>query len=204
MPETQNCADQLWGGVLLRRISTLVWLGILAVYKYRERGWHEITSPTSSKGTSSEEPELSFGKVSCLIAILTSTSYKDIEITDACYCTDVLLSHIRLFRAGMMGPQLLFLEDNATPYYTVAVAELLELGYSSHGLTKKVPEPNSYRTGMGHSREMLKSSHQSPAMISNLQFAVQEEWAEVSLQLVISIGKRCKCCSALRDYHSQT
>ncbi|GFV46922.1 transposable element Tcb2 transposase [Trichonephila clavipes] len=41
------------------------------------------------------------------------------------YCEEVLLSHVRLFR-GTIGPDLIFMDDNARPHWTLAVEELLE------------------------------------------------------------------------------
>ncbi|GFV65611.1 transposable element Tcb2 transposase [Trichonephila clavipes] len=41
------------------------------------------------------------------------------------YCEEVLLPHVRLFR-GAIGPDFIFMDDNARPHRTVAVEELLE------------------------------------------------------------------------------
>ncbi|GFY14391.1 transposable element Tcb2 transposase [Trichonephila clavipes] len=41
------------------------------------------------------------------------------------YCEEVLLPHVRLFR-GAIGPDFIFMGDNARPNRTVAVQELLE------------------------------------------------------------------------------
>ncbi|GFW03656.1 transposable element Tcb2 transposase [Trichonephila clavipes] len=41
------------------------------------------------------------------------------------YCEDVLLPHVRLFR-GAIGPDFIFMDDNARPHWTLAVEELLE------------------------------------------------------------------------------
>ncbi|GFT85544.1 transposable element Tcb2 transposase [Trichonephila clavipes] len=41
------------------------------------------------------------------------------------YCEEVLLLHVRLFR-GAIGPDFIFMDDNARPHRTLAVEELLE------------------------------------------------------------------------------
>ncbi|GFX45495.1 transposable element Tc1 transposase [Trichonephila clavipes] len=41
------------------------------------------------------------------------------------YCEEVLLLHVRLFR-GAIGPDFVFMDDNARPHRTLAVEELLE------------------------------------------------------------------------------
>lgn len=59
--------------------ATSFWLVILDVYTYEESGEHETTPPTSSKGACLEMAELSFCKVSILVAILTSTSSEGVQ-----------------------------------------------------------------------------------------------------------------------------
>ncbi|KFM76888.1 Transposable element Tc3 transposase, partial [Stegodyphus mimosarum] len=41
------------------------------------------------------------------------------------YCNEILLPYVRLFR-GAMGPQFLFMDDNAPCHRTVAAEQLLE------------------------------------------------------------------------------
>ncbi|GFV68800.1 transposable element Tcb2 transposase [Trichonephila clavipes] len=41
------------------------------------------------------------------------------------YCEEVLLTHVRLFR-GVIGPDIIFMDDFARPHRTLAVEELLE------------------------------------------------------------------------------
>ncbi|KFM61350.1 Transposable element Tcb2 transposase, partial [Stegodyphus mimosarum] len=47
------------------------------------------------------------------------------SVTGDRYCEEVLLSHLRLFR-GAIGPDIIFMDDNARPHRTLAVEELLE------------------------------------------------------------------------------
>ncbi|GFV03645.1 transposable element Tc1 transposase [Trichonephila clavipes] len=41
------------------------------------------------------------------------------------YCEEVLLPHVRLFRSAI-GPDFIFMDDNARPHGTLAIEELLE------------------------------------------------------------------------------
>ncbi|GFU50953.1 transposable element Tcb1 transposase [Trichonephila clavipes] len=47
------------------------------------------------------------------------------SVTGDRYCEEVLLRHVRLFR-GAIGPDFIFMDDNARPHRTLAVEELLE------------------------------------------------------------------------------
>ncbi|GFT15352.1 transposable element Tcb2 transposase [Trichonephila clavipes] len=47
------------------------------------------------------------------------------SVTGDRYCEEVLLLHVRLFR-GAIGPDFIFIDDNARPHWTLAVEELLE------------------------------------------------------------------------------
>ncbi|GFU87993.1 transposable element Tcb2 transposase [Trichonephila clavipes] len=47
------------------------------------------------------------------------------SVTGDRYCEEVLLPHVRLFR-GAIGPDFIFMDDNARPHRTLAVEELLE------------------------------------------------------------------------------
>ena len=47
------------------------------------------------------------------------------SVTGNRYCEEVLLPHVRLFR-GAIGPDFIFMDDNARPHRTLAVEELLE------------------------------------------------------------------------------
>ncbi|GFX20328.1 transposable element Tcb2 transposase [Trichonephila clavipes] len=47
------------------------------------------------------------------------------SVTGDRFCEDVLFPHVRLFR-GAIGPDFIFMDDNARPHRTLAVEELLE------------------------------------------------------------------------------
>ncbi|GFX22564.1 transposable element Tcb2 transposase [Trichonephila clavipes] len=95
------------------------------------------------------------------------------------YCNEILLPYVRLFR-GAMGPQFLFMDDNAPCHRTVAADQLLE---SRRLAARTLP----------------------PVTIRELRLALQDEWAIMPQQLIdtliLSMGRRCETCLAVRGDH---
>ncbi|GFT11204.1 transposable element Tc3 transposase [Trichonephila clavipes] len=95
------------------------------------------------------------------------------------YCNEILLPYVRLFR-GAMGLQFLFMDDKAPCHRTVAAEQLLE---SRRLAARTLP----------------------PVMIRELRLALQDEWAGTPRHridaLILSIGRRCETCLAVRGDH---
>ncbi|GFX65668.1 hypothetical protein TNCV_4093611 [Trichonephila clavipes] len=95
------------------------------------------------------------------------------------YCNEILLPYVRLFR-GAMGLQFLFMDDNAPCHRTVAAEQLLE---SRRLAARTLP----------------------PVTIRELRLALQDEWAAMPQQLIdtliLSMGRRCGTCLAVRGDH---
>ncbi|GFW82342.1 transposable element Tcb1 transposase [Trichonephila clavipes] len=95
------------------------------------------------------------------------------------YCNEILLPYVRLFR-GAMGLQFLFMDDNAPCHRTVAAEQLVE------------------------SRRLAARTF-PPVTIRELRFALQDEWAAMPQQridtLILSMGRRCETCLAVRGDH---
>ncbi|GFV03858.1 transposable element Tcb2 transposase [Trichonephila clavipes] len=95
------------------------------------------------------------------------------------YCNEILLPFVRLFR-GAMGVQFLFMDDNAPCHRTVAAEQLLE---SRRLAARTLP----------------------PVTIRELRLALQDEWAAMPQQLIdtliLSMGRRCETCLAVRGDH---
>ncbi|GFX11408.1 transposable element Tcb1 transposase [Trichonephila clavipes] len=95
------------------------------------------------------------------------------------YCNEILLPYVRLFR-GAMGLQFLFMDDNAPCHRTVAAEHLLE---SRRLAARTLP----------------------PVTIRELRLALQDEWASMPQQLIdtliLSMGRRCETCLAVRGDH---
>ncbi|GFU58028.1 transposable element Tcb2 transposase [Trichonephila clavipes] len=95
------------------------------------------------------------------------------------YCNEILLPYVRLFR-GAMGLQFLFMDDNAPCHRTVAAEQLLE---SRRLAARTLP----------------------PVTIRELRLALHDEWAAMPQQLIdtliLSMGRRCETCLAVRGDH---
>ncbi|GFT77424.1 transposable element Tcb2 transposase [Trichonephila clavipes] len=82
-----------------------------------------------------------------------------------------------------MGLQFLFMEDNAPCHRIVAAEQLLE---SRHLAARTLP----------------------PVTIRELRLVLQDEWAAMPQQLIdtliLSMGRRCETCLAIREIISPT
>ncbi|GFW21341.1 transposable element Tcb1 transposase [Trichonephila clavipes] len=113
-------------------------------------------------------------------AIISRTSLKGTgSVNGTRYCNEILLPYVRLFR-GAMGLQFLFMDDNAPCHRTVAAEQLLE---SRRLAARTLP----------------------PVTIRELRLALQDEWAAMPQQLIdtliLSMGRRCETCLAVRGDH---
>ncbi|GFV90594.1 transposable element Tcb2 transposase [Trichonephila clavipes] len=95
------------------------------------------------------------------------------------YCNEILLPYVRHFR-GAMGLQFLFMDDNA-PCHCIVAAELL----------------------LGSRR--LAARTLLTVTIRELRLALQDEWAAMPQQLIdtliLSMGRHCETCLAVRGDH---
>ncbi|GFS58531.1 transposable element Tcb1 transposase [Trichonephila clavipes] len=100
------------------------------------------------------------------------------------YCNEILLPYVRLFR-GAMGLQFLFMDVNAPCHRTVAAEQLLE----SDDIE----------------RRHLAARTLPPVTIRELLLELQDEWAAKPQQLIdtliLSMGRRCETCLAVRGDH---
>ncbi|GFX35292.1 transposable element Tcb1 transposase [Trichonephila clavipes] len=100
------------------------------------------------------------------------------------YCNEILLPYVRLFR-GAMGLQFLFMDDNAPCHHTVAAEQLLE--------------------NEDVERRRWAARTLPPVTIRELRLALQDEWAAMPQQLIdtliLSMGRRCETCLAVRGDH---
>ncbi|GFW39717.1 transposable element Tc1 transposase [Trichonephila clavipes] len=100
------------------------------------------------------------------------------------YCNEILLPYVRLFR-GAMGLQFLFMDDNAPCHRTAAVEQLLE--------SEDIEGTR------------LEARTLPPVTIRELRLALEDEWAAMPQQLIdtliLSMGRRCETCLAVRGDH---
>ncbi|GFX10005.1 transposable element Tcb2 transposase [Trichonephila clavipes] len=122
------------------------------------------------------------------------------SVTGDRYCEEVLLPHVRLF-LGAIGPDFIFMDDNAWPHWTLAVEELPE----SEDITRMdwpaySPDLNPIEhAGDALGRRIVARLHH----LENTQQLKQmliEEWAllpqEMLHQLVLSMRRRCEATIA--------
>ncbi|GFV64890.1 transposable element Tcb2 transposase [Trichonephila clavipes] len=138
-------------------------------------------------------------------------SHTDLYIFDAGsvngtrYCKEILFLYVRLFR-GAMGLQFLFMDDNAPCLRTVAAEQLLE---SEDIERMDWPAQSLDLTPIEHVWDFLSRRLAArtlpPVTIRELRLALQDEWAAMPQQiidtLILSMGKRCETCLAVRGDH---
>ncbi|GFU91826.1 transposable element Tcb2 transposase [Trichonephila clavipes] len=177
--EHRNWRDNEWGRVLFTDESRFsLSSDYHRILIWRERGSRNHPSNIIERDRYGGRGVLVWGGI-----MLGSRT--DLHIFDAGsvngtrYCNEVLLPYVRLFR-GAMGLQFLFMDDNAPCHRTVAAEQLLE---SRRLAARTLP----------------------PVTIRELRLALQDEWAAMPQQLIVtlilSMGRRCETCLAVRGDH---
>ncbi|GFU34662.1 transposable element Tcb2 transposase [Trichonephila clavipes] len=121
------------------------------------------------------------------------------------YCNEILLPYVRLFR-GTMGLQFLFMDDNAPCHRTVAAEQLLESeDIESMDWPARSPDLNPIEHVWDFLGRRLAARTLTPVTIRELRLALQDEWAAMPQQLIdtliLSMGRRCETCLAVRGDH---
>ncbi|GFX64365.1 transposable element Tcb2 transposase [Trichonephila clavipes] len=121
------------------------------------------------------------------------------------YCNEILLPYVRLFR-GAMGLQLIFMDDNAPCHRTVASEQLLESeDIERMDWLARSPDLNPIEHVWDFLGRRLAARTLPPVTIRELRLALQDEWAATPQQLIhtliLSMGRRCETCLAVRGDH---
>ncbi|GFV96890.1 transposable element Tcb2 transposase [Trichonephila clavipes] len=121
------------------------------------------------------------------------------------YCNEILLPYVRLFR-GAMGLQFLFMDDNAPCHRTVAAEQLLESeDIERMDWPARSPDLNPIEHVWDFLGRRLAARTLPPVTIRELRLALQDEWAAMSQQLIdtliLSMGRRCETCLAVKGDH---
>ncbi|GFT32512.1 transposable element Tcb1 transposase [Trichonephila clavipes] len=121
------------------------------------------------------------------------------------YCNEILLPYVRLFR-GAMGLQFLFMDDNAPCHRTVTAEELLESeDIERMDRRARSPDLNRIKHVWDFLGRRLVACTLPPVTIRELRLALQDEWAAMPQQLIdtliLSMGRRCETCRAVRGDH---
>ncbi|GFU64153.1 transposable element Tcb2 transposase [Trichonephila clavipes] len=121
------------------------------------------------------------------------------------YCEEVLLPHVRLFR-GAIGPDFIFMDDNARPHRTLAVEELLE----SEDVTRMdwqeySPDLNPIEHVWDALGRRIAAGLYHAENTQHLKKMLIEIWAflpqEMLHQLVLSMRRQCKANIAMMGGH---
>ncbi|GFV87816.1 transposable element Tcb2 transposase [Trichonephila clavipes] len=121
------------------------------------------------------------------------------------YCNEILLSYVRLFR-GAIGVQFLFMDDNEPCHRTVAAEQLLESeDIERMDCPARSPDLNPIEHVWDFLGRCLAARTLPPVTIQKLRLALQDEWAAMPQQLIdtliLSMGRRCETCLAVRGDH---
>ncbi|GFU87501.1 transposable element Tcb2 transposase [Trichonephila clavipes] len=138
-------------------------------------------------------------------------SRTDLHIFDAgsvngtCYSNEILLPYVRLFR-GAMGLQFLFMDDNAPCHRTVAAEPLLESeDIERMDWPARSPDLNPIQHVWDFLGRRLAARTLPPVTIRELRLALQDEWVAMPQQLIdtliLSMGRHCETCLAVRRDH---
>ncbi|GFV41772.1 transposable element Tcb2 transposase [Trichonephila clavipes] len=178
--EHRNWRDSEWGRVLFTDESRFsLSSAILIAYSSGESGEAAIIPRTSLKGTGS--------------------------VNGTRYCNEILLPYVRLFRDAM-GLQFLFMDDNAPCHRTVAAEQLLESeDIERMDWPARSPDLNPIEHVWDFLGRRLAARTLPPVTIRELRLALQDEWAAMPQQLIdtliLSMGRRCETCLAVRGDH---
>ncbi|GFV03244.1 transposable element Tcb2 transposase [Trichonephila clavipes] len=202
--EQRNWRDNEWGRVLFTDESRFS----LSSDSHRILIWRERGSRNHPSNII--ERDRYGGRVLVWGGIMLG-SRTDLHIFDAGsvnvtrYCNEILLPYVRLFR-GAMGLQFLFMDDNAPCHRTVAAEQLLESeDIERMDWPARSPDLNPIEHVWDFLGRRLEARTLPSVMIRELRLALQDEWAAMPQQLIdtliLSMGRRCETCLAVRGDH---
>ncbi|GFW67284.1 transposable element Tcb2 transposase [Trichonephila clavipes] len=124
------------------------------------------------------------------------------SVTGDRYCEEVLLPHVRLFR-GAIGPDFIFMDNNAKPHLTLAVEELLESEYITRmDWTAYSPDLSPIKHVLDALGRRIAARLHLPENTQQLKQMLIEYWVllpqEMLHQLVLSMRRRCEATIAVR------
>ncbi|GFV39253.1 transposable element Tcb2 transposase [Trichonephila clavipes] len=203
--EPQNWRDNEWGRVLFTDESRFsLSSDSHCILIWREQGSRNHPSNIIERDRYGGRGVLVWGGI-----MLGSRT--DLHIFDAGsvngtrYCNEILLPYVRLFR-GAMGLQFLFMDDNAPCHRTVAAEQLLESeDIERMDWPARSPDLNPIEHVWDFLGRRLAARTLPPVTIRELRLALQDEWAAMPQQLIdtliLSMGRRCETCLAVRGDH---
>ncbi|GFX30664.1 transposable element Tcb2 transposase [Trichonephila clavipes] len=203
--EHRNWRDNKWGRVLFTDESRFsLSSDSHRILIWRERGSRNHPSNIIERDRYGGRGVLVWGGI-----MLGSRT--DLHIFDAGsvngtrYCNEILLPYVRLFR-GAISLQFLFMDDNAPCHRTVAAEQLLESeDIERMDWPARSPDLNPIKHVWDFLGRRLAARTLPPVTIRELRLALQDEWAAMPQQLIdtliLSMGRRCETCLAVRGEH---
>ncbi|GFW03783.1 transposable element Tcb2 transposase [Trichonephila clavipes] len=121
------------------------------------------------------------------------------------YCNEILLPNVRLF-SGAMRLQFHFMDDNAPCHRTVAAEQLLESeDIERMDCLARSPDLNHIEHLWDFRGRHLAARTLPTVTIRELRLALQDKWAAMPQHLIdtliLSMGRRCETCLAVRGDH---
>ncbi|GFV48042.1 transposable element Tcb2 transposase [Trichonephila clavipes] len=203
--EHRNWRDNEWGRVLFTDESRFsLSSDCHRILIWRERGSRNHPSNIIERDRYGGRGVLVWGGI-----MLGSRT--DLHIFDAGsvngtrYCNEILLPYVRLFR-GAIGLQFLFMDVNAPCHRTVAAEQLLESeDIERMDWPARYPDLHPIEHVWDFLGRRLTARTLPPVTIRELRLVLQDEWAAMPQQLIdtliLSMGRRCETCLAVRGDH---
>ncbi|GFW86469.1 transposable element Tcb2 transposase [Trichonephila clavipes] len=203
--EHRNWRDNEWGRVLFTDESRFsLSSDSHRILIWRERGSRNHPSNIIERDRYGGRGVLVWGGI--MLGSRTDLHIFDAgSVNETRYCNEILLPYVRLFR-GTMGLQFLFMDDNAPCHRTVAAEQLLESEDIEHmDWPARSPDLSPLEHVWDFLGRRLAARTLPPVTIRELRLALQDEWAAMPQHLIdsliLSMGRRCETCQAVRGGH---
>ncbi|GFT79049.1 transposable element Tcb2 transposase [Trichonephila clavipes] len=203
--EHRNWRDNEWGRVLFTDESRFsLSSDSHRILIWRERGSRNHPSNIIERDRYGGRGVLVWGGI--MLGSRTDLHIFDAGLVNGTrYCNEILLPYVRLFR-GAMGLQFLFMDDNAPRHRTVAAEQLLESeDIERMDWPARSPDLNPIEHVWDFLGRRLAARTLPPVTIRELRLALQDEWVAMPQQLIdtliLSMGRRCETCLAVRGDH---
>lgn len=136
----------------------------------------------------------------------TDLHVQSVTMTGHIYRDVILEQHVRLFR-GAMGPEFLYMDDNARPHRANIVHECLQ----SEDITRMdwpaySPDLNPIEHVWDMLGRRIAARQPPPNCLSDLRRALLDEWCNLPQDqidnLILSMRRRCEACIASSGRHT--
>ncbi|GFU33091.1 transposable element Tc3 transposase [Trichonephila clavipes] len=136
--------------------------------------------------------------------------YTDLHFFDmgsvTAYRDEVLEPYVRLFQ-GAVGPDFIFMDDNAPCHRAVLIDDFLETeNIQRMSGPANSPDLNPFEYVWDMLGRQIAAPWHPPSSVTELKRALQEAWNRLSSQLIhpliASMVNRCAACLAVRGDHT--